>query len=501
MMAAAPERPQNFAPLLALFLIVLGIKLATISAFGSAVPYTDEWDAGAAGLYGPYGNGTLSLWSLLSPHNEHRILTSRLLGLAMFELAGGWDPLLQMFLNGLIHAVFCVGFVAMLAGIVPAERRMTLIIFSAVVLAIPFGVENLLLGMNAHFYLLMIFAVLAIYAQVRHRSFSVPWLLGLAAVVASYFSMASGAVTPFAILIVHVVQMALRSRQRSPREFAGAAVLVGLGAALLAFIPHIAQNEIYKAHSIGQFLGALISVSSLPLATILGTIVVHLPIFLFAWRTLRSRADLSATSWAVLGIAVWVAAQMASMAYSRAPQIMSSRYLDVIIIIAPVNCAALLALPLTRRFARGAASAWVFLLLLASIEAAWFFTAPTLAGYKGSLITQQANLTQYLAGGDVAAFQQNNKLYPSSSRLIALLADPAIRAILPEDVRPADVDTKGVVEHTLLKGVAAGAMQTIKNLFLRLGPVLAGAGFALLLVAIFRRDLKRADAGGGPART
>ena len=80
----------------ALVLVVLGIKLIFIHAFGSEVPYWDQWDAEADRLYKHYLNSNISLATLISAHNEHRILATRIYSLALFELDGGWDPILQM---------------------------------------------------------------------------------------------------------------------------------------------------------------------------------------------------------------------------------------------------------------------------------------------------------------------------------------------------------------------------------------------------------------------
>ena len=43
---------------------------------------------------------------LFTPHNEHRILFTRLLDLGVIWLNGGWSPLLQMTVNAFLHAGF-----------------------------------------------------------------------------------------------------------------------------------------------------------------------------------------------------------------------------------------------------------------------------------------------------------------------------------------------------------------------------------------------------------
>ena len=81
--------------IVASLLIILGAKIWLIAAYGNATPFWDEWDAEATGLYPRYVAGTLRLSDLLAQHNEHRILLTRLLDLALFAGSGRWDPILQ----------------------------------------------------------------------------------------------------------------------------------------------------------------------------------------------------------------------------------------------------------------------------------------------------------------------------------------------------------------------------------------------------------------------
>jgi hypothetical protein len=62
-------------------LAVWGAKLWIISRFAGATPVNDEWDAHALNLFVPYMDSTLSIGRLLEPHNEHRILMTRLVAL------------------------------------------------------------------------------------------------------------------------------------------------------------------------------------------------------------------------------------------------------------------------------------------------------------------------------------------------------------------------------------------------------------------------------------
>jgi hypothetical protein len=59
-------------------LVVIGAKCWMIACYGSPTPFWDQWDAEAAGLYPNFLSGTLNFSDLIAPHNEHRILMTRL---------------------------------------------------------------------------------------------------------------------------------------------------------------------------------------------------------------------------------------------------------------------------------------------------------------------------------------------------------------------------------------------------------------------------------------
>ena len=56
----------------ALLLVVLGAKLWVIQAYGTAIPYWDQWDE-ANLFFKPWLEGHLTWGAWFAPHNEHRI--------------------------------------------------------------------------------------------------------------------------------------------------------------------------------------------------------------------------------------------------------------------------------------------------------------------------------------------------------------------------------------------------------------------------------------------
>ncbi|HEY0439710.1 MAG TPA: hypothetical protein VGD36_06505, partial [Xanthobacteraceae bacterium] len=232
---------------LACMAAVFGASLYLVWAHGSITPLWDQWDAEAANLYKPYLEGTLSFSDLFSPHAEHRIVFTRLIGLLLLEINGFWDPVLQMVCNAVIRIAGIGLLLRLLMRPLPGPAAVLLAAFTTLVCAIPFGWENIL-GFQAPYYLLLPLAFASVLAFHGASAFSPRWWLGAVLAVASFFSMASGALTPAAIAVLHAVQIAVGTR-RGPREIAGVIALALACAVLLAYVPLPPGHEWGRAHS------------------------------------------------------------------------------------------------------------------------------------------------------------------------------------------------------------------------------------------------------------
>src|SRR4051812_20062860 len=84
-------------------LLVAGARCVLLAAFGSDVPYLDEWPAIADGLFKPWVQGDFNWTTLFAPHSEHRIALTRLWELGFFAAnSRRWDPLLVQTANTLL---------------------------------------------------------------------------------------------------------------------------------------------------------------------------------------------------------------------------------------------------------------------------------------------------------------------------------------------------------------------------------------------------------------
>ena len=92
--ATAPCDRRRLIVCTTLAALVFASRAWLAQVWGSALPFWDEWDLEAVGLYRTWMDGTLRLGDLFHAHNEHRLLLTRLVDLGFFVLYGRWACLL-----------------------------------------------------------------------------------------------------------------------------------------------------------------------------------------------------------------------------------------------------------------------------------------------------------------------------------------------------------------------------------------------------------------------
>ena len=153
----------------ALLLLVAGTRLVLAAAYASPVPFWDQWDAEGANLLAPWLDGTLPASRWFDAHNEHRVLWTRLLTLGLFEANGGqWDNLVAALANcvfpGLLAALLYAG---LHGGLASRSTRAVLFVGLMLLGVLPFGWENLVVGFQSQFFLMVLIAAAAIFASAR----------------------------------------------------------------------------------------------------------------------------------------------------------------------------------------------------------------------------------------------------------------------------------------------------------------------------------------------
>ena len=295
----------------------------------------DEWDGDAAFLLKPYFDGHLTVSESAAPFNEHRFVFTRLLVLSILNVSGYWDVVLQMIVNAALDFATIVAMSWVLARVLSNRWAIIATIACVVINSVPYGYDNVLLGLTPISYLLNAFSFASLWLMAGERAWSGRWAVGAIAAIGSYFCMASGALTLAAVCAVHLLQAAV-GRRRGLGEAAGMAALAAVTVVLLHFIPHVEASEAFRAHNIGQFLSAIAQLVFWPAHTAVG-LILFLPSALFVMRVVSDRPEPSDLRWVNVAALVWVLAEVVALAVGRAQWALQSRYTGILLIGLMVN--------------------------------------------------------------------------------------------------------------------------------------------------------------------
>jgi hypothetical protein len=421
-----------------LLLAAIGAKFWIIARYANATPFWDQWDGEAAAVYLPYFDSTLRLADLLQPHNEHRLLVTRLLGLALTAANGLWDPIIEMMANALIHVGFGLAVIARFHRSLDDDAFAGLVIGLLLILVLPYAGESVLMGFQTHFYAFLLLGFVALATMAGRPAFSPGWLAGAAVAFAAFFTLACGALVPLAgalVLLARLARLALRVTS-GVREWLGAALLAAGFAVMLAFIP---ANPAIGAHSATELFDGLLRLLSWPLFIrgLAGAVIINLPALLLALRIARRRPAPAADDWALLGLAAWLGLSMAAVAYGRT-EAGAPRYLDIAAAGLVVNflCAARLVGGIRSKIA---ATGWSVLIMICLLTHGLQLPRE-LADYRSMTRLQEANVRTFLATGAFppgAAEQRLALPYPNADRLAAQLSDPRVQRFLPSNLQSA----------------------------------------------------------------
>jgi hypothetical protein len=368
---AAPTLSRRVSALwlAALFLLVFSAKLVLMRDTPSTTPFWDQWDAEAALIFVPFHESRLTWRAMFALHNEHRVLFTRLLALALLEVNAQWDPRLEQVVNAVIHSSTAV-LLTVAFWIAAGRRHLDLVVLiSVVTFAVPFAWENTLIGFQNAFHFLLLFSMLALWLTTKYCPGTGPWWLGWLCAVCALFTAASGFVVSLAIAGVAALKLASdRGGWRNAVANGGAAALVlALGIAVAS--PPLAGHAYLKARTTADFLGALMKNLAWPWTDMPRLVfITWLPVGALVAAAARRRAKTTELERLVVGLSLWVVLQAAGLAYGRgagaAPPV--TRYLDMLSLGLLANVMALVALrdrsfpgTLGRRVAHGLLVCWL----------------------------------------------------------------------------------------------------------------------------------------------
>lgn len=482
------DASYRWASAAACLLAIAGAKFWLIDALGSQTPFWDDWGEATA-VFAPYVDGKLRLANFFVQQNEHRIVFTRAASLALLILNHFWNPVLEMKFNALIHVAAFGLFLAVVCQAVAKEAYFTFCVFTAFLIAIPFGWENTLSGFQSQFYFLLLFSIASLWFLYRSAAWRLGWWCGMLCAIAAYFSMGSGAHTVAAGIVIALTQM-LSGRRRGLSEWLAVIAQAALFAAMVIDIPTVREHASMQAHSVMQFAGAFFSAAHWPISLppLLAAAILYAPVALVAILTVRERPAKDDHKWFVVGMGAWAILQVASLAYGRADYPLFSRYLDIMVFGVVVSFLCLLmVLNAAKRPdwpLRALTAIWVLAVVTGAGGQAVSYLPGQLAEKHRQSTAETMNLSRYLATGDIS-YLKDKPLFdiplPSADALASIVSKPEIRAILPPSLLPAS-DRAVNAEATWSDRVASAAAHVLRALGIRSGDALLSLGVALFLM-------------------
>lgn len=433
--------------MIALFFLVLGTKFMVIDRYGSDLPEWDQWDAEGLHTLLPWKQGKLAVADLFRPHNEHRIVLTKVLGLLEVAVNGQWDSRLQCVVNSVLHALLAVGFFAAGQSMLPGRWHAPWFLFLAALFGLPLAWQNVIAGFHSQQYFLLGFSVLALWLLPFHPPHTAKWWIGLAAALLAFFSMGSGFLAASAVLVVLVLDLLYRHRSW---EQVRPTLVAGLTITALGWFTRVTvdYHDSLKAKSVGDFLIYTINNLRWPardsgwFALLLWTPWLAVTLrYLFRALGANERAPMR-----LAAIGGWVLLQVLASAYARGAGAgePASRYMDTLALGLVVNGFALAWLcayvslstfvTLTRT---ALALAWISVAALGLYQLNRANFVNELDGWVGAYHDEGEWRTRaYLATGRRSFLESDKIPYPGAGAYIERINHSELRAILPVSVRP-----------------------------------------------------------------
>ena len=439
--------PVRAALLVCLVAFVLGARWAVIDRFGSDLPEWDQWDAEGLHAIVPWYGHKDFLSELVLPHNEHRVVLTKLLNLGLTVANGQWDQRLECAVNAALPALVAAGLFLLGSRGLGRRWEPLLMLFLMGAFGLPLSWRNVVSGFHSQQFFLIGLSFGAIAWLPFAKPGALRWWIGAACAVLALGSMASGLLA--SAIVIALLAARLFRRDATWRSvfpaFALCVALVAVGVASRTTVP---DHRALMAHSAGEFTMALLQSLDWPWSGFPWlSALLWLPWCLLLPRAVaRGPGGASAGGFPLIlaGLGAWTLLQVMATAYGRgagAPE-PDSRYVDMIVFGQVVNGLALFWL--WGRRSAGPASRWA----LTGLGMAWLAVAgmgmarQTIRSFSADLPDIQSycalcerNVRSYLATGDTDYLQHREIPYPNAGALLGRIRIPVLRDLLPMSVR------------------------------------------------------------------
>jgi hypothetical protein len=471
--------------------LAFGCRLSVAAGHVSWAPYLDQWGAEISGLAAPLAHGRLGWRDLVAGNNEHRVLLTRALSLAVILCNGSWDNRVMVIGNYLLES-FLVAWVCAIAWSFLGWARGSYV-GAAVLLPMLLvcGWESIVSSNQTQFVFMAFGSVVALSLCQSHSLRSLESWGALAVALLTLGSMVSGFLTALTMMATALIMAS--ARRQGGRAVAGFCVLCVAVAALgwLTRVNFSVLHVLY-AKSAAGWLDAFLAYGAWPLpANLLGVLGLWLPWCILLGRTLWRRESEPAAPFAI-GLGLWVLLQACALAWARAglSGLVSSRYTEFLGWGFAANAAAMAlvfkgsgAVGLGRLVPRAVMAVWLAGVGSCEIWQSHAIYRPYYDSFSSQALEHEQRLGTFMRTGDAGIIE--GATFPhiphySPELIVSLLGDPQVQALLPGPLRR-DL----VRDHapSLLPSIRDGPLSLAAVHALRSGPWLAAAGIAMLLAA------------------
>jgi hypothetical protein len=419
-------------------LTIFGGKLWFIDVAGSDLPTWDQWDSEAEVVLRPWLEGWLRAKEIFHPHNEHRIVMTKLYALGLFAANGQWDGFVETVANAVLHTLSAL-------LLLHLGRRWFrgawLLLYAALLVALftlPFSWENTLFGFQSPFYFLLLFSLGHIWLTLERDDFNRRWALGQLSGALALLSLASGLFSSVAVMTV-IAHRGVRERRLTKQQ-----VVTVLISSVYCVIGWLLKNDFpphafLRAHNAGEFIRGFFELLAWPGSALFPwALLLIVPAIVFFVRVVKSRTTSSEDA-VLLGLFAWVILQCLATAYARGGSgaVLSPRYLDLLSLNVILGLV-FVAREFSGRIRWGIAGAWILFVaasLAQQTHVAWVNDVePNIARQH----IQEDNVRAYLETGDskyILNQPWGEVPYPNGEILLQRLQVPVIRSVMPPSVR------------------------------------------------------------------
>ena len=311
-------------------------------------------------LFKPWEEGTLKISEFFTPHNEHRILFTRLWDLGWYILNGQWSPQLLMITNAALHSLLAVVWFLLLGQSLSKTGKLAFLVITGVLIALPYSTATALAAFQSQFYFLLLFSTLSIWLMTAFPPFLPAWWGGMGLMICAFFSVSSG-LLGFLTVAFSFVPKYLRDRQLKRSEWYAAGLLVGIFGVGYLLRTEVPNHEQLMATSTQAFLKSFSMALAWPqVNTVALSALFYAPFLLLNSLYMLRRIPHTPTVVFLLSSGCWIIMNIGASAYLRggAGEPPAVWYWDILLMGVILNAACLLYIPLfNERFSRDRAPA------------------------------------------------------------------------------------------------------------------------------------------------